>query len=86
MKKASPQRHTKQPASLKDSAFQELLDAAEECHSNITALAQLLLWCDPKHLDPSAVPRAGYMILNETEKINLALQHLRKIVHKAEVK
>lgn len=86
MKKASPHQHTKQPASAKDSVFQELLDAAEECHSNITALAQLLLWCDTKHLDTAAVPRAGYMILNESEKINLALQHLRKIGHKAGVK
>jgi hypothetical protein len=76
MKKAKPRSKDSTP-SEKDSLL-EYLDEAEESYSNITALAQLLLWCDTKHLDPAAIPRVGYMILSETEQLTTILQGLRK--------
>jgi len=50
----------------------------EECHQNITTLAQFMLSCDSEHLEPECVPRAGYMILAEIEKLNAVLQEMRK--------
>lgn len=76
MKKASP--HSKDSKPPEKGQLLEYLDEAEESYSNITALAQLLLWCDTKHLDPAAIPRVGYMILSETEHLTTILQEIRK--------